>query len=285
MIEIYLLEQLAAFHREGTLSAASQALHLSQPSLSRSMQKLERDLGVSLFDRSKNKISLNETGRLAAEYALKVLDMEEEMCRQIRLFDRSQHTVSIGSCAPGPLMLLLPRIAGLQSDLAVSSSIAEEAALLRGLQHSEYNLILLPHPVEEEALNCREYTTEHLHMSVNCFHPAAALKEITFAEADGQNFIMYAQVGIWDPLVREKMPHSRFYLQSDVDAVGELARYSDLPSFSTDISIAHVASRQNGRLNIPFSDPEATVTYYLIWHKKAASPVRQICRALAADLD
>ena len=48
MIEIYLLEQLAAVAKDGTLSAAAEHLHLAQPSLSRSMQKLE-DLLLSLI--------------------------------------------------------------------------------------------------------------------------------------------------------------------------------------------------------------------------------------------
>lgn len=280
MIEMHLLEQLTAFHREGTLSAASQVLHLSQPSLSRSMQKLEQDLGVSLFDRYKNRIQLNDTGKLVAEYAARILDMEEEMCRQVRLFDRSQRTISIGSCAPGPLILLLPKVTGMQSELTVSSAIAGESELLDGLKQSAFHMVILSHPVEEDDLNCLKYTTERLHMSVNCFHPAAAMQEISFAEADGQNFIMYAQVGIWDSIVREKMPHSRFFLQNDIDVVGELARYSDLPSFSTDITTANISSRQNGRLNIPFSDPEATVTYYLVCRKNAAAHVRKIYRAL-----
>jgi hypothetical protein len=60
------------------------------------------------------------------------------------------------------------------------------------------------------------------------------------------------------------MPHSKFFLQNDLDAVGELARYSDLPSFSSDITQNAMASRQNGRVNVPFSDPESKVTYYLI---------------------
>ena len=49
MIEIYLLEQLDAFARHGTSSAAAQALHTSQPSMTRAMQKLEDELGVALF--------------------------------------------------------------------------------------------------------------------------------------------------------------------------------------------------------------------------------------------
>ena len=53
MIDTYLLEQLCAVLDCGTLSAASEKLHLTQPSLTRSMQKLEDLLGVKLFDRAK----------------------------------------------------------------------------------------------------------------------------------------------------------------------------------------------------------------------------------------
>ena len=52
MMELYLLEQLIAFSRQGTLSGAAEKLHISQPALSQSMKKLEESLGVSLFERS-----------------------------------------------------------------------------------------------------------------------------------------------------------------------------------------------------------------------------------------
>ena len=54
VFEIYQLEQLLAFAEYGTLSGAAERLHLSQPALSRSMQRLETELQVPLFDRQKN---------------------------------------------------------------------------------------------------------------------------------------------------------------------------------------------------------------------------------------
>ena len=50
MMELYLLEQLIAFSRQGTLSGAAEKLHISQPALSQSMKKLEESLGVCLND-------------------------------------------------------------------------------------------------------------------------------------------------------------------------------------------------------------------------------------------
>ena len=59
MIESYLLEQLLAFEKFGTLSKAAQFIHMSQPSLSLSMKRLEDLIGVPLFTRTKNRIILN----------------------------------------------------------------------------------------------------------------------------------------------------------------------------------------------------------------------------------
>ena len=71
MIETYLLEQFAAFARCGTLLAASEELHITQPTLSRSMKKPEKEFGVPIFHRENSKLSLNETGKVAADRTCK----------------------------------------------------------------------------------------------------------------------------------------------------------------------------------------------------------------------
>ena len=100
MIEIHLFEQLAAFADCGTLSAAAEQLHISQPALSRSMQRLEEELGVSLFERQKSRLTLNETGELGVRYARNLLLQEQSMIQQLRDFDRKRRTICVGSCAP-----------------------------------------------------------------------------------------------------------------------------------------------------------------------------------------
>lgn len=264
MIEIYLLEHLQAFHNYGTLSSAAQHLNIAQPSLSRSMKKLEEILGVTLFERHKNRIVLNEAGQLASEHARRILEEEKEMERSVRAFDRSIHTISVGSCCPGPLMDLLPKITGLYHGMAVSSAVDTQERLLHGLRDYDFTFIILPNPVKAEGLFCKKYRTEQLFLSVTPFHPAASCKEVPFAELNGQSFIMYAHVGFWEDIVRNKMPDSKFFLQEDFDAVGELARFSELPHFASDITLSVMPSRRNGRINVPFSDPESHVWYYLI---------------------
>lgn len=62
--ELYELRQLITFAETGTLSETAEILHLSQPALSRNMKKLEEDLGLTLFERTKNKLSLNKNGEV-----------------------------------------------------------------------------------------------------------------------------------------------------------------------------------------------------------------------------
>ena len=71
MLNLEELKQLVAFADMGTLSKVAEEFHISTPSITRSMKNLEECLGVTLFNRSKNRIELNETGQVAVEYARK----------------------------------------------------------------------------------------------------------------------------------------------------------------------------------------------------------------------
>ncbi len=121
MTEIHILQQLVAFADYGTLSAAAEHLHTSQPALTRSMHKLEDDLGVMLFNRSKNKLTLNETGTRAAEYARRVLESARDFETRVKAFDRSLHTLSVGFCAPVPQEVLTPILNTVFEGMTLSS--------------------------------------------------------------------------------------------------------------------------------------------------------------------
>lgn len=69
MFNFYELEQFVAFSDNKTLTKVSEVLNISQPTLTRSMRHIETEFGVPLFKREKNKLTLNDTGELAVEYA------------------------------------------------------------------------------------------------------------------------------------------------------------------------------------------------------------------------
>lgn len=268
MIEIYLLEQLAAFAEYGTLSAASEALHITQPSLSRSMQKLERELGVTLFERTKNHIALNENGQLAAEYAKRILAMEDEMVSRVIALDRSHHSLAIGSDAPGPLIKWGPLLTALYSDMPVTTELRTDEELLEGLDHDVYQAIILNHEVDLPGCSCVSAGSESLLLSLHPGHPAVVLEQgVHFKDLNGDTFLMVADVGIWDEIVRKAMPDSKFIIQSTIDENAALVDNSTLPAFASDLTLSFRTPGEN-RIHIPFLDEEATQQFYCIFKKK-----------------
>ena len=263
VFEIYQLEQLLAFAEYGTLSGAAERLHLSQPALSRSMQRLETELQVPLFDRQKNKIEFNENGRMAADCARQVMDKCQDMISRLQAFDRSQRTISIGSCAPAPLWEIPPVLSDLYPDRTISSEMRENDMLLQGLRDDVYQLIILSYAVEEPGITCVKYGEEHLYFSLPPAHPLSGSKGLYMRDLNGETMLLRNRLGFWRDVTDQKMPDTRFLEQEDI-AFNELVKSSALTSFTQDVAFPREGNPVN-RVNIPILDEEANVTYYCLY--------------------
>ena len=264
MIEIYLLEQLEAFARCGTLSAAAEELHLSQPALTRSMKKLEELIGVPLFERGKNKLTLNENGKLTAEYARRVLEQDREIIGRVRAFDRQNHTISIGGCAPVPVQQLVPQVTALFEDMTVSQEVHPDAQLLEGLRDSTFQLVILHEEPDDEYLYWVPYGEEKLYIVLPKEHPLAGREGIWLKELESMNILLFCQIGFWYELCVDKIPNPHFLLQNDFEAFGALVQASNLPVFTSSYFLAYpTIPHDNNRVVIPILDEEAYVHYFL----------------------
>ncbi len=87
-MELYQLRYFQAVAQCQNISLASKELHVSQPSLSRSIKRLEGELGVELFTRVGRRIVLNDKGAVLLESVCKALEsvdsVEETLFRYIR---------------------------------------------------------------------------------------------------------------------------------------------------------------------------------------------------------
>ena len=281
MFEISQLEQLLAFAECGTLSGAAERLHLSQPALSRSMQRLEAELQVPLFDRQKNKIEFNETGHMAAEYARQVMEQCQDMILRVQAFDRSQRTILMGSCAPVPLWEIVPILTNLYPERTISSELRENDVLLQGLRDDIYQLIILPFPVEEDGISCVRYGEEHLYFSLPPAHPLSGSKGLYMKDLNGETMLLRNHLGFWRELTDRKMPDTRFLEQEDA-AFDTLVKFSALPSFVTDVALRRFGNPAN-RINIPILDEEANVTYYCLYKPYGRNDLHAFLKALPAD--
>ncbi|KRL88669.1 hypothetical protein FC46_GL001465 [Lactobacillus kalixensis DSM 16043] len=66
------------------MAKTAEKLGLTQPSVTRSLKKLEDELGVQLFHREPNKITLTETGKYAVRQAKKLLDSNLDFSKDVK---------------------------------------------------------------------------------------------------------------------------------------------------------------------------------------------------------
>ena len=278
MIELYVLRQFAAFAETGTLSEAAEILHLSQPALSRNMKKLEEDLGVTLFERKKNKLELNQNGTYVLGLARTLLEDADALAKKARDFDRKNRTIRLGICAPAPLWTLTPFISQVYPHLPLQTEMESEELLLKHLIDDSYQLIALHEPPAGAEFFYKKCGTETLMFALPKKHRYANRKSLTFAEMNGENMLLMPDIGFWS-FVMDKMPDSRFLTQSDRFSFNELVQASTLPSFITDLSEKHRVTPP-GRIYVSISDAEATVSYYLVCKKERKNEFEELFRLI-----
>ena len=268
MVEITQLQHLAAFQKHGTLSQAAEALHISQPALSRSMQKLEEELQVPLFERQKNKIRLNHNGQMAVEHARRILESVQDMAEQVQAADRRSRTISLGSCVPAPTWAAGPALSNLYPGMTISSEIQDIPKLLDGIRSGLYQIIVLLYDPEESDLYCQASNSEILYLTLPPGHPFAKKADtgMRLEELDGETVLLYSTIGFWHSIHVKLMPHSRFLIQHDRATFTELVNTTMLPSFMTNESILYFA-KKNDRVLVPLLNPEAHIDFHYICKK------------------
>lgn len=264
MIEIYLLQQLVGLSEYSTLSEAAEHLHITQPTLTRSIRKLEELLGVELFRREKNRIFINDKGKLAVEYAKRILANEQEMASAIQALERSRHTIAIASCAPAPNSIIKLQLEKQYPRMQITTEIRSEQELLDGLKRGEFQLITLSNEIKESDLCCQKIGTEHLHLSVLPAHPAAVMNSVSFSDINSGSYLVYRNLGVWENIGREYMPNARFIYQDEMDEYLEVVGASSLPTFDTDWGVILYGERTN-RISIPINDNAAKKTFYAVY--------------------
>src|SRR4051812_29068426 len=101
------LEYFLAATEHRSFSAAAQALHMAQPSLSDQIRRLEAELGSPLFVRARRGLTLTEAGRLLLPQAERTLAAAREAADSVReVRELAAGTASFGTFGNAPYYLL-----------------------------------------------------------------------------------------------------------------------------------------------------------------------------------
>lgn len=268
-MELEQLKQLEAIALYGTLSEAAERLHLSQSALSRSIQRLEAELGCNLFDRTKNRMVINEAGELALRHAHIVTSEASRLSEAISEYTKKRSTLHIGACAPAPLWRMVPVLAEKDPDLLVVPKMMSLLDIESDLMSGIIDLGILPYDIGLPNFVTIPFMTEHLRVGLPPDHPLADRKELALADLDGETFLLYNGVGFWREICERHMPHSHYVIQEDYLIFSQLAQTSPLPGFVTDAS--ETERFMGDRVIIPITDKDAHASYHLTALKKENS--------------
>lgn len=282
MIDINLLEQLAAFAEYGTLSAAAEKLHTSQPALTRSMKKLESDLGLELFIRGKNHLDLNEVGKRAAEYAVDVLNADRDFESKLKSFARSLRTLSIGFCAPVPQTVLTPMINTIFDGMTISSDMTDDSQFADRLKSHEYHLAVLHEDPKDDKIYAKKCGHEDLYISLMPGDPLSFYPEIHLKDLDGKSILLLTRIGFWSNFHADKTPNTTYLLQFDQKSFYELSINSGYPSFTSSYYVDR-GIVVDGKVNIPLADPECHTDYYLCCHESEKGRYKKLFDQVTED--
>lgn len=266
-MEFEQLRQLDAIEREGTMSAAATALHISQPALSRSIQRLEAELGQELFQHRRGHVELNEAGRVAVDWSRQILRDERLMRNSLDDVARRAHTLVVGTVAPAPLWRLTSLLVERYPQETLTSQTLSQAEVVQGVIDGSLDLgIVQDEPTSPLLMSC-PIMTESLSVSLPPNHPLAARRSVTFADLAGQTFLILNDIGVWRRVVDQGIPNATYIELSDHNVFYQLARSTPHCTFVTDAP--YLGEGTVGRAVVPISDEAAHMTFYLTVRKDA----------------
>ena len=187
------LNQLRYFQataRTGNLSKAAQELFVTQPNLSRSIARLEEELGVPLFDHRKGKVTLNEYGRIflsSVDLAFEQLHAGTQAIR--RLYESNQNILALASTIDDLLPDVLKDFSQKYPEIGIRQFNCSQELVAQRLLDRTLTLALTSRPIQEDAIAFELLGEMPFALMLRRDHPLAGRPGIRLAELAGQPFI------------------------------------------------------------------------------------------------
>lgn len=267
-MDIEQLRQLDEIDRAKSISAAAERLRISQPALSRSMQRLESELGQELFNRAGRRCETNEAGRIALDYARQILRDERLMREALAAFARREHVLSVGTVAPAPLWRLTAQLVERYPQIMLTSHTMEQRDVERAVMNGDIDLGISLRPLMLPTVRGARLMTESLSAVLPANHPLAGEPTLSAAQLDGETFLLFNQIGFWKNYCDTCFPHSRFVVQEDRTVFEQLSRTSGFLYFASDAPAAAFEIPPE-RVVVPLRDTSAHATFYLLTSTQA----------------
>lgn len=280
MIDNYLLKYLVTFAKYQTLAKTAVALNVTQPTVTRGMQRLEEQLDVKLFDRTPNRIVLTKTGELAAKEAKKLLLANQNFVTQIKNYATTRQIPKVATDAPGPRFILEQFS---NDELNLDPKLSSLSTLENDLLNNKYNLVIAEKEIHTDTLESRYLGYEDLYVDLDKFTYQANQADACFDDLAQMSFVVLGDIGPLKDIIQTHIPKAKFLFQQEYDALKEITNYSSFPYFSTNVTQALVSRDNAERVRLKITDPVARMAFYGIYRKDERTQLTPLLQKLSQN--
>jgi LysR family hydrogen peroxide-inducible transcriptional activator len=292
------LRYLVALYETGHFRKAAEQCNVSQPTLSVAIKKLEEELGVELFERSRHKVAATPIGQRVVEQARTVL---QESRNLVALAEEGKDplgsVLSVGAIfTVGPY--LFPRLVSAVQKRAPQMPLYIEesytASLRQKLSRGELDAIFIALPFNEPEVVTRAVYDEPFVVLLKADHPLAAQQAISPESLAEHRVLLMGEGHCFRDQVLEACPGLGDALRHDREQGHAVLEGSSLETLKhmvasgLGITVLPQSAADNARYGDqqlairPFTDPQPTRTVALAW--RVSYPRHQAIDALTEAL-
>lgn len=204
-MELRVLQYFLELIKEGSISAAAKSLHLTQPTLSRQLMQLEKQLGVILFDRGHKQIELTSEGLLLkrrAEEILSLVDMtEQQIVKESKDISGDIYLGGAESVAVGELAKVMAEFRRQYPNVRFHFHSAIATDVTDRLERGLLDIAVVVKPVDDEKFEALTLpSVDRMALLMRRDSPLSQLSRITADDLVGVDLI-----GPFRPVVREHL--------------------------------------------------------------------------------
>lgn len=268
------LDQLRNFLRVAerqNFTRAAEDLAMSQPALSRSIQRLEEELGQPVFERKTRSVSLTDAGLLLQSRAQQVLAILEDTRAEIT-DDGQSGRIRVGAIptiAPYFLPEVLQRFSREfpKATLLVQENTTD--TLLKSCTQGEIDLAILALPIPARYLDVDELFEEELLLVLPPEHPLVRQETIRLADVEPLPFVLLDEAHcLTDNIV--SFCRQRSFQPVSVERASQLAMVQELVSLSHGVSMIPAMARRcdqsDRRVYRSFAGRKPTRKIAVVWN-------------------
>lgn len=241
------LDQMRHFQKVaefGNFTHAAENIGLSQSALSRSIARLEEDLGQPLFERQTRKVKLTDAGSLLLDRVRKILSMVDDAVAEI-CDDGESGRIRIAAIPTIAPYFLPERLQSFQRQFPRAQVVVQEDTtdnLLKKVADGEVDIAIAAFPISAKYVEVEPLFDEELLLVTGKGHPLAKKREIRTSDVEGYPFVLLSEAHCLSDNVIT-FCHQKSFHPVSVERTSQLAMVQELVSLGHGVSLVPAMAR------------------------------------------